>query len=70
MKDFMAWIIANEDWLKELLHLIVGLCAFIYTGVVHGKSKKRLSELEKKDEAEKELVQQLSELKKALERGK
>lgn len=70
MKDFLAWILENEEWLKELGRLILTLCAFLFTGVVHGKSKKRLSELEKKDAEEKKLIQQIEELKDALERTK
>lgn len=71
MKDFLKWVIDNEDWLYKVLALLVSIASYIYAACIHRNSKKRLVELEAKTELESDIASQLAELKSALkERSK
>ena len=69
MRDFFEWILANQEIIKAVLGFALSLGSFVYAFVIHSKSKKRLTELELKEEAKSDLIKSLQELKEAYERS-
>ena len=67
MRDILNWVLDNSELVKDILKLALSLATFVYAYVIHAKSKKRLTELEAKDQAKTDLLKSLQDLKEALE---
>lgn len=70
MKYVIQWITENQEIVITITRLVLTIGAYLYAAIIHWKSKVKINALEAKDQAAKELLEQLKALKEALERSR
>lgn len=69
MKEVLQWFADNPEIVKLILGIIASAGAYLYAAIIHHKSSVKLNALQAKEDIQKELIEELEELKKALKEG-